>query len=274
LAQESQYLGIRHLGEVVEKLPEGITDVGQISTGPAMPMEHEHSPEAIRARLATELRHTYLRDWVYGGIDGAVTTFAVVSGVIGAELSPSIVLILGVANLVADGFSMAASNYAGTRTERDELRYWEAVEHRHVDTVPEGEREEVRQIFREKGLTGDDLERVVAAITADRERWVRTMLAEEYGLPRQVRSPWRAALSTFSAFVLCGLAPLFPFAVGLPQAFELAIALTAGVFFTIGAARSRWSPVAWWHSGVSTLGMGMTAAALAYGVGAWLKALL
>ena len=64
----------------------------------------------------------------------------------------------------------------------------------------------MRQIFREKGLTGDDLERVVAAITADRERWVRTMLAEEYGLPRQVRSPWRAALSTFSAFVLCGLA--------------------------------------------------------------------
>ena len=109
------------------------------------------------------------------GIDGAVTTFAVVSGIIGAELSPGIVLILGVANLVADGFSMAASNYAGTRTERDELRYWEAVEHRHVDTVPEGEREEVRQIFREKGLTGADLERVVAAITEERERWVRTM---------------------------------------------------------------------------------------------------
>jgi VIT1/CCC1 family predicted Fe2+/Mn2+ transporter len=239
-----------------------------------MLMEHEHSPEAIRARLATEPRHTYLRDWVYGGIDGAVTTFAIVSGVMGAELSPGIVLVLGVANLVADGFSMAASNYAGTRTEHDELRYWEAVEHRHVDTVPDGEREEVRQIFRQKGLTGEDLERVVAAITADRVRWVRTMLAEEYGLPRQVRSPSRAALSTFSAFVLCGLAPLVPFAVGLPWAFELAIALTAGVFFTIGAARSRWSPNPWWRSGLSTLGMGMTAAGLAYGVGAWLKILL
>ena len=137
--------------------------------GSATLMEHEHSPGAIRDRLATEPRHTYLRDWVYGGIDGAVTTFAIVSGVMGAELPPGIVLVLGVANLVADGFSMAASNYAGTRTERDELRYWEAVEHRHVDTVPEGEREEVRQIFRQKGLSGEDLERVVAAITADRD---------------------------------------------------------------------------------------------------------
>jgi VIT family len=114
---------LRHSGEIVEKLPNDITDVGGVSIGPAMLMEHEHSPEAIRARLATEPRHTYLRDWVYGGIDGAVTTFAVVSGVIGAELAPGIVLILGVANLIADGFSMAASNYAGTRTERDELRY-------------------------------------------------------------------------------------------------------------------------------------------------------
>jgi VIT1/CCC1 family predicted Fe2+/Mn2+ transporter len=236
-------------------------------------MEHDHSPEAIQVRLAVAPRHTYLRDWVYGGIDGAVTTFAVVAGVMGAELSPGIVLVLGVANLVADGFSMAVSNYLGTRTERDELHYWEAVEHRHIDTTPEGEREEVRQIFRQKGLTGDDLERVVAAITADRARWVRTMLAEEYGLPPQVRSPWRAALSTFSAFMLCGVAPLLPFGAGVPDAFGWAIALTAGVFFAVGAARSRWSLAPWWRAGLSTLGVGMAAAALAFGVGVLLKGL-
>jgi vacuolar iron transporter family protein len=237
-------------------------------------MEHEHSPEAIRARLAVGPRHTYLRDWVYGGIDGAVTTFAVVAGVVGAELSPDIVLVLGMANLVADGFSMASSNYIGTRTEREELRYWEAVERRHIATVPEGEREEVRQIFRQKGLAGEELERVVAAITAEREGWVRTMLAEEYGLPRQVRSPWRAALSTFSAFMLCGLAPLLPFGLGLPHAFALAVGPTAGVFFVIGAVRSRWSLAPWWRTGLSTLAVGMTAATLAYAVGAWLKTLL
>jgi hypothetical protein len=74
-----------------------------------------HTPEAIRARLAAEREHSYLRDFIYGGIDGSVTTFAVVSGVAGADLAASIVIILGLANLIGDGFSMAASNFLGTR---------------------------------------------------------------------------------------------------------------------------------------------------------------
>jgi VIT1/CCC1 family predicted Fe2+/Mn2+ transporter len=236
--------------------------------------EHEHSPEAIQERLAAGPRHSYLRDWVYGGIDGAVTTFAIVSGVAGAELSSTIVLVLGVANLIADGFSMAASNYLGTRTEHEERAHIEAIEHRHIDTVPDGEREEVRQIFQQKGLEGDALEHVVHAITADRERWIRTMLTEEYGLPHEVRSPWLAALSTFSAFLLCGLPSLLPFVFGLIHAFWLATALTAGVFFAIGSAKSKWSPAPWWRSGLSTLVVGLLAAGMAYAIGRWLKILL
>lgn len=237
-------------------------------------MEHEHSSEAIQARLSAGPRHSYLRDWVYGGIDGAVTTFAVVSGVVGAQLSSGVILVLGAANLLADGFSMAASNYLGTRTEREELRQLEAVEHRHIDTVPAGEREEVRQIFRGKGLEGNALERVVEVITADRTRWVRTMLTEEYGLPREVRSPWVAAVSTFSAFVVCGLAPLLPFVFGVSNAFWLAGALTGGVFFMIGSMKSRWSSSSSWRSGLSTLAVGSVAASLAYGIGALLKGLV
>jgi hypothetical protein len=78
-------------------------------------MEHEHSAQAIASRLSGAPAFSYLRDWVYGGIDGAVTTFAIVAGVVGAEMSNRVVLILGIANLVADGFSMAASNYSGTK---------------------------------------------------------------------------------------------------------------------------------------------------------------
>ena len=85
-------------------------------------LEHEHTPEAIAERLGRGARHNYLRDFVYGGIDGAVTTFAVVAGTIGANLATRIVLILGAANLIADGFSMAASNFLGTRAERDDYR--------------------------------------------------------------------------------------------------------------------------------------------------------
>ena len=72
-------------------------------------MEHEHSAEAISERLSSGRRHSYLRDWVYGGIDGSVTTFAVVAGVVGAQLSPGVILVIGMANIFADGFSMAAS---------------------------------------------------------------------------------------------------------------------------------------------------------------------
>src|ERR1051325_8603954 len=89
-------------------------------------MEHEHSPDAIRRRLEGGPKHNYLRDWIYGGIDGAVTTLAVVTGVAGAQLSSWVILALGFANLFADGFSMASSNYLGTRSEHDD---WQRLEH-------------------------------------------------------------------------------------------------------------------------------------------------
>jgi VIT1/CCC1 family predicted Fe2+/Mn2+ transporter len=162
-------------------------------------MEHEHTPEAIRARLAKGPRLSYLRDWVYGGIDGSVTTFAVVSGVVGAHLSSTVILILGVANLLGDGFSMAASNYSATRTERQEIDALGLREKRHITVDPAGEREEVRQIFASQGFVGEELERVVSVVTADEDRWIRFMLVEEYGLPSRVRSAFAAAMSTFSA---------------------------------------------------------------------------
>ncbi len=234
-------------------------------------MEHDHSVEAIAERLAEPPSLSYLRDWVYGGIDGAVTTFAIVAGAVGADLSARVVLILGVANLVADGFSMAASNYSGTKTEHEEHAHLRAVEERHIDLEPDGEREEIRQIFRAKGFHGSDLERAVELITSDRDRWVETMLAEEYGLPRVIRSPFKAALSTFLAFVLCGAVPLLPFLFDMPASFQLSLAMTALVFFLIGSTKSRWSPVSWWRSGAETLAIGLGAAALAFLIGHWLR---
>jgi VIT1/CCC1 family predicted Fe2+/Mn2+ transporter len=234
-------------------------------------MEHEHSTEAIQQRLSEGPRHNYLRDWIYGGIDGSVTTFAVVTGVVGAHLSPVIIVIMGFANLMADGFSMAASNFLGTKAEHDDFRRLEAIEHRHIELAPDGEREEVRQIFARKGFRGVDLEGVVELITSDRERWVRTMLSDEYGLPLEARSPWLAAAITFSAFVICGLAPLIPFLLGMQSPLRLSIILTGAVFFIIGSIKSRWSTARWWRSALSTLFVGGIVAGLAYLVGVLLK---
>jgi len=236
-------------------------------------MEHEHTIEAIDARLSAGPRHNYLRDWIYGGIDGSVTTFAVVTGVVGAGLSPIVIVILGFANLIADGFSMAASNFLGTKSEHDDIRRIEAVERRHIEVAPEGEREEVRQIFARKGFAGADLDRVVELITSDRDRWIQTMLTDEYGLPHTARSPLLAAASTFSAFLICGLVPLLPFLMGLDSAVRFSMIATAAVFFAIGSVKSRWSTTSWWRSGLSTLIVGSVAASLAYGVGVALQRL-
>lgn len=221
--------------------------------------------------MAEGAGHNYLRDFVYGGIDGAVTTFAVVAGTTGASLPTRVVLILGAANLIADGFSMAASNFLGTRAERDDYRRLESIEERHIEIVPEGEREEVRQIYSAKGFAGAELERIVELITSDRGRWISTMMTEEYGLPREIRSAWVAGAMTFAAFVFCGFIPLLPFILSSNESFLLSAILTGAVFFLIGAAKSRWSTQSWWSSGLTTFIVGGAAAALAFLAGVILK---
>jgi VIT1/CCC1 family predicted Fe2+/Mn2+ transporter len=236
----------------------------------APPLEHGHKASEIRERLSSGPRTSYLRDWVYGGIDGAVTTFAVVAGVAGAELSTQTLLILGAANLVADGFSMAASNFTGTKAEQEDHARLTLVERRHIALAPDGEREEIRQIFAAKGFSGQDLDRIVEIITHNETAWIQTMLAEEYGLPADPRSPWRAAVATFAAFGVCGLAPLLPYLLG--GGLQMSVLVTGVTFFAIGSAKSRWSLSSWWRSGAETLAIGMAAAGLAYGVGYVLRA--
>jgi VIT1/CCC1 family predicted Fe2+/Mn2+ transporter len=219
-------------------------------------------------------RHSYIGDAVLGGIDGCVTTFAVVAGVFGGGFSSVVAIVLGFANLLADGFSMAVSNYQGTKSQREFVEEMRLTEERHIEQVPEGEREEIRQIFARKGFTGDTLEKIVGVITQDRQLWVDTMLSEELGLQTDGPSPLRAALVTFAAFFTIGVLPLIPFLIPklTPfQTFVMSAVLTALAFFGIGSVKGLVlgrSPV---RSGLETLLVGGTAAALAYGVGAWLR---
>jgi VIT1/CCC1 family predicted Fe2+/Mn2+ transporter len=236
-----------------------------------MTLEHDHSEDGIRQRLAEDSRPNYLRDWVYGGIDGAVTTFAIVAGVVGAALSTKVILILGLANLLADGFSMAASNYSGTKTEVDDMKRLREVERKHIRMAPDGERQEIRQILRNKGLEGAALEQAVHAITSNEETWVNTMLVEEYGVAPVIRDPLRSAFATFAAFVLCGAVPLLAFLTPLDDQFTVSLVMTAAVFFAIGTAKSVWSLQPWWRSGIETLAIGLAAAGMAYMVGYLLR---
>jgi VIT1/CCC1 family predicted Fe2+/Mn2+ transporter len=236
-------------------------------------LEHSHEPEQIADRLAQDPAHSYLRDFVYGAIDGTVTTFAVVSGVAGAGLSTGIVIVLGAANLIGDGFSMAASNYLGTKTEEQLRAKARRMEERHVSLYPDGEREEIRQIFARKGFSGDDLERVVDVITSDRQQWIDTMITEELGLTLNGPSAIRAAIWTFAAFVLVGLVPLLPFIIqwivpeSITHPFLASTVITGLAFFSVGATKAQFVEQKWYFAGLETLIVGGSAAGLAYLVG-------
>jgi VIT1/CCC1 family predicted Fe2+/Mn2+ transporter len=244
---------------------------------PRRSLEAEHTPSAVRSRLGRRPSPSYLHDFIYGAIDGAVTTFAVVSGVEGANLDTSVVIILGGANLLADGFSMAVSNYLGSRAERQRRELALREEQRHISLVPEGEREEIRQIFAAKGFEGQDLQRVVDVITSDPERWATTMMTEELGYGASEPNELRAAASTLIAFLAVGFLPLAAFVYAsiapgeVPNVFAWSAVMTGIAFFVVGSVKSRFVEQAWWRSGLETLVVGGLAALLAYAVGALLK---
>ncbi len=235
-------------------------------------LEHSHTREEIKTRLARDAHGNYLRDWIYGGIDGTITTFAIVAGVVGADLPGMVVLVLGLANLVADGFAMGAGDYSATKAELDEYGRLLAIERKHIALVPSGEREEIRQIFARKGFSGAELERVVDVISSDEDRWAKTMAVEEYGLSPTVKRPILAALNTSAAFVLCGSVPLVSYLIAYSLAW--CVVATGLVFFGIGAAKSRWSLAGWAKSGFETLLIGMSAAGLSFVIGFGLRAVV
>jgi len=230
-------------------------------------LKHGHSAQEISKRLASQHKHSFLRDWVYGGMDGAVTTFAVVSSVIGAALANHIIIILGVANLIADGFSMAAANFLSTKAEEEQYHLYKTYEQQQIENIPEGETEEIRVIFRNKGFHGKALESIVTQITSDKKLWVDTMMQEEYGLSSSTRSPYKAALNTFIAFFIFGSVPLLPFIIATRYMFISACIATGIVFVLIGSLKSKWSIHAWWRSVLTTLAIGACAASIAYIIG-------
>ena len=236
-------------------------------------MSHDHAPHAIKARLHAGPDDTYIKEWVYGGIDGVVTTFAVIAGVIGAQLSPLIVMVIGLASLFSDGFSMAAGCYSATKTDEDNYKRLHDFELQSIQSHPEGEIEEIRQIFKSKGFEGEALETAVNTIIENNTAWIGMMLVEEYGLTKNHPNAMKAALNTFLAFLLCGAMPILPFLLYLPHSFLISIILSGFTFFAIGAIKSYWSLKSWWWHGVETFIIGMAAALIAFGTGYGLRIL-
>ena len=217
-------------------------------------------------------RHTagkYVGDFIYGANDGIITTFAVVAGAAGASLSSVVVIILGLANLVADGFSMGASNYLGKKSEAEYALAQRKKEEWEIDNLREIEVDEIREIFEKKGFRGHDLARAIEIVTSDRKVWVDVMMKDELGIIEEERDdPRKHGTATFFAFVVAGFCPLVPYLLPFEtNRFLLSAIFSAVTLFLAGALRSTITTVSWVRGGLEVLLIGSSAALGAYIIG-------
>ena len=221
----------------------------------------------------------YLGEFVYGGIDGAVTTFAVVAGSVGAGLDHAVIVILGFANLIADGFSMSVGAYLSTKSVKENYNKHRQREYWEIEHDPDSERKEVREIFEAKGFGGEMLEKVVETITSDKDRWVDVMMKEELGMSEESKSPFMMGLVTYISFILIGLIPLAIYVISYFTPITGNLFLWTSIFTTIafiiiGLLKSHITETSTWKGISETLTLGILAATLAYLVGYALEKLI
>lgn len=221
----------------------------------------------------------YLGEFVYGGIDGCVTTFAVVAGSVGAGLDSAIIIILGFANLLADGFAMSVGAYLSNKTKKDNYNKHKQIEYWEVDNLPELEKEEIRVIYKEQGFEGELLEEVVNVITSDKDRWVNVMMKEELVMFDEDKSPVIIGGITYFSFIIIGIIPLLVYVVDYiypleSDLFLLSSILTAIGFIIIGWLKAFVNQTAFWKGILETLLLGGIAAVVAYFIGDFLESII
>lgn len=233
-----------------------------------------HKKDAILNRF-----EDYLGEFVYGGIDGCVTTFAIVAGSVGAGLESSIIIILGFANLFADGFSMSIGAYLSSKSEKDKYNKHKEIEFWEVKNMPEIEKDEIREIYQTKGFKGKLLEQIVEVITSDKDNWVDIMMKEELGMIEEQKSPLLMGIVTYVSFILIGLIPLSIYVwdriiLVTGNLFVWSSALTALGFIIIGTLKTYVTQTNIVRGILETLVLGAAAALVAYYIGDFLEKLI
>ncbi|MGH3566233.1 MAG: VIT1/CCC1 transporter family protein [Pseudonocardia sp.] len=210
----------------------------------------------------------WLRAAVFGAMDGLVTNIAIVAGVGGAGAGRQLIILTGMAGLVAGAFSMALGEFASVDTQNDAVANEVAVEREEIRRHPGVEQAELAQMYQEMGLTASTARAVAAEVHASPDLAVKIHVVQELGVdPDDQPSPWTAAISSFLCFAVGGIFPLIPFLLGSSG---LALGLLVGAvgLFVVGALTSRFTTRTWWFAGLRQLAFGAIAAGATYGVGA------
>ncbi|MGH3766256.1 MAG: VIT1/CCC1 transporter family protein [Pseudonocardiaceae bacterium] len=210
----------------------------------------------------------WLRPAVFGAMDGLVTNIALIAGVGGSGARAHVVVLAGMAGLVAGAFSMALGEYASVQTQNDQVQAEVAVEKTELRRHPKAEQAELVTSLVRMGLTRPTAKQVAEEVHANPELAVRVHINQELGVsPDDQPSPWVAAGSSFLCFAVGALIPLIPYLLGSSL---LIVGLGAGAagLFLAGALVSRFTTRSWWLGGLRQIGFGVIAAAATYLVGA------
>jgi len=210
-----------------------------------------------------------LRAAVFGVNDGLISNASLIMGVAGASADNAVIVLSGVAGLVAGAFSMAAGEYVSVRSQREMYEYQIGLEREELDQYPEEEANELALIYAARGMVPAESKHLADSMIADREHALDTLAREELGLnPAELGSPSGAALSSFVSFAIGAVVPLLPFLLGLRSAsLPAAIAVTALALFAVGATLSLFTGRSALISGLRMLAIGAAAGGVTYLVG-------
>jgi len=220
---------------------------------------------------------------LFGGLDGIITTFAVVAGAGGGGLSVAVVLIMGFSSLVADALSMGVGDALSSTAENEVALRERSREAWEFDNYPEGEIKEMVEIYVERGVSQEDAESIIKTMAKYRDFFVDVMVKDELGMDPPEEGTcdhWISGTYCFFSFLVCGSVPLLGYVAFMPVTddkdtlFGISCALTGCMLFLLGAIKSKFTVKPWYLSGIEILVMGALTAAAAYLIGWGVEAIL
>jgi VIT1/CCC1 family predicted Fe2+/Mn2+ transporter len=261
-------MGIRRTERMGERATErGL--VARLSGGKAPPLRPHQGPFADADTKRPNAKSGALRAGVFGINDGLVSNLSLIMGFTGAAVGNQVILLAGVAGLLAGAFSMGAGEYISMKVQRELFERLLHIEAHELATIPEEEMRELAEIYERKGFPKDLAERAARVVMEDPDVALETHAREELGLdPEELGSPWRAAITSFITFTLGAAIPLVPFVIGSGTAAAVAaVAVSAVALFAVGSTMSLLTGRSPLVSGARMLAVGALAAGITYGVG-------
>jgi VIT1/CCC1 family predicted Fe2+/Mn2+ transporter len=225
---------------------------------PPFQAEHWHTPQG-----------RFIREVMFGINDGLVSTIGFVAGATGSLVQTHLVLLAGIASVVAGALSMGIGAYLASKSQQEFFESEKAREHREIEEVPEDERREIRDIFSQMGFQKDEVEMIVRRVTSNKDLWVRLMMHEELGILEETVNPVTIGFLMAGAFVVGGIPPLLPYIL-MPNAIsalKMAVIVSLAALFVIGVAKTALTKQPWFKSGMEVLLLGSLAAVVGFGIG-------